>query len=225
MLDAGQVICHYDVHGGRPELVFTAKITPSEIRELLPLASHPVPHSILRYFLEGLVNIVAEDRGTDALVFSRTERFLQLPKHAPGGAIYQSGVEVPDWLGLAMMRAVSEKAVAEAIGFPVVPSADGWIYPRIGYQTVGVKPLHSSNDLVSFPTITDFQDDIIVVTFPTAATQTAHLIGWLDIETFRREHGRQQRDGSQCCVFRQEKLFPMASLIELAKTTPHLRAQ
>lgn len=225
MLDAGQVICSYESVDGVAELMFSAKVTPAEIRELLPLVTHPVPYSTLRFFLEGMLNVAAEDEGSDALAFVNSEQFLRLPEHELGNGIYRSGVEDPAWLEAAIRRSVSEIAVAEAIGFPVSPTADGWIYPRIGHRSIGVMAIDKPGDPVSFPAIEDFRDDIVVVAHPVAETETVHLVGWLDLESFRKEQTRQQKGGAMCCVVTQDKLFPMSSLIELAGSTPAFRAQ
>jgi hypothetical protein len=129
LLDAGRIVCKYDDRRGRSEIVFAADVTPADIRKLLPLVTHPVPYSILRFFLEGMVYIANESTKADALMFRNTEEFLALPHDTPSDEILRSGVEHPEEMAAAMMCSLSEMAVAKAIGFPVAPAADGWIHP------------------------------------------------------------------------------------------------
>jgi hypothetical protein len=225
MLDAGQIVCENESRGAATETVLAAKVTPADIRALLPLVTHPATYATFRFFLEGMINILAADQGDDSLQFCNTQQFLETPEAGLRGAIHRSGVEDPEWVGLAMMRAVSEVAVAEAIGFPVKPSADGWIYPHIGHQTIGVKPVMKFDEPLTYLSVEDFVDEIAVLTHPDLATGKAHLIGWIDRETFKNQHSVERRAGSFCCVLPQEKLFPLATLIELAKKTPLVPVQ
>ena len=106
---------------------------------------------MLRLFLEGMVYIVNEGADADALMFRNTEQFVALPNDASSDEIYRSGVEHPEEMAAAMMRYASEVAVAEAIGFPVAPAADGWIYSRIGDKTIGVMPIPTFDDRSASP--------------------------------------------------------------------------
>jgi hypothetical protein len=78
---------------------------------------------------------------------------------------------------------------------------------------------------MSLPSINSFVEDIVVVTFPDIATRMTRLIGWTDMETFREQNRREERDGATSFVLAQDKLFPMEALIELARKTPVLRVQ
>jgi hypothetical protein len=225
MLDAGQIVCKNESRGAAMETVLAAKVTPAEIRELLPLARHPANYATLRFFLEGMIRIAVDDRPDGRLKFSNTQHFLETPYTALGGAIHRSGIEDPEWVGLAMMRAVSESAVAKAIGFPVKPSPEGWIHPHIGRQTIGVNPVMKFDEPLTYLSVEDFVDDIAVLTHPDLTTGKVHLIGWIDRETFKNQHSVERRAGFFSCVLPQEKLFPMAALIELANKAPLVRVQ
>jgi hypothetical protein len=224
MLDAGQITCKQEHRHGTAEIMLAAKVTPDQIRELQSLVTHPATYGTLRYFLEGAIDIVTKETRRDTLLFSATEQFLQHPKSNPGD-VCASGVEQPEWVGYAVMRAYSENALAEAIGFPLRPTADGWIHPRIGPLTLDVFPVVTSDAPLTCLDIESFVADIVVVTFPVPAPRKVHLLGWTDRDTFRSEHTRERRNGAFCCVMAQEKLFPMATLIKLARRSPLLRVE
>src|ERR1700680_3023962 len=52
MLDAGQIVYEPVRQDDGFELVFAPRVTPGEIRELLPQVRHPLTQALLRFFLE-----------------------------------------------------------------------------------------------------------------------------------------------------------------------------
>lgn len=118
MLDAGQIICEWVRRNGKHELVLAARVTPDEIRDLLPLAKHPVPYGLLRFFLERMIYICRLEGNETEVEFCNSEDLLHNPDSHLGRSVYRSGVPDPAEQEDGAKRAAAEVAVLAYLGAP-----------------------------------------------------------------------------------------------------------
>jgi hypothetical protein len=219
MLDGGKIDFEAVRRGKKQEKVFAAKVTPHNIARLLPLVTHPSTYPMFRFFLEGLLYIRAVRCDEKQVKFGSSDALLNLSERSLGQGVYKSGVaDPPSFIG-AMERAVSERAVAEALGCSSAPTNDGWLRLYIGDQSVGVEPVVSSQAPLTYRSLEDVKNDIVVVTYPDAATATVHVLGWTDRGAIAR-HRRKKKNGGVNHVLLPSKLFEFQELVALAERTP-----
>lgn len=209
MLDAGQIECA-PIRRRSREFAFRARVTPDEVRKLLPLAGHPLAQALLRFFLERCMAI-PRLTGTED----------KLPLLAVPGADFDhfpSGVEDPPHLGEAAKQWTAEEEVVEYLNVPFVRTVNGWIDLAIAERSVEIRWIREEDELLSYATIDDFKKDVVIVTVPKTPDEPVGLLGWIDRERFLRLHRTVKCSGdARACVFDLSKLLSMAVLKEAAR--------
>lgn len=203
MLDAGQIEC--EPFGQRStEILMAARVIPAEIRELLPLAHHPVTQALLRCFVERHIAIPRLMGVEHKLPFQKM----------PGAefGVFASGVEDPPELGDACRQWAAEKEVVQYLGVPYVQDAGGWADLSLARRSIQIRCVGQGDEQFSYPTIEDFKKDLVIVALPTTPDEPVGLIGWIDRAQFVRLHRTVNRGDERCCVLKLADLLPMAVL-------------
>jgi hypothetical protein len=207
MLDAGQIECEPLLQGST-EIFIGVRVTPIQIRELLPLARHPIAQALLRFFLEGHLSIPRLTGAEDKLPFQRM----------PGADfdVFPSGVQRPPELDEPAKQFHAELEVVEYLGVPFRRDVDGWADLYVAGRSVEIRCVGKGDEWLSYPTIEDFKKDVVIAALPTTPDDIA-LLGWVDREQFLRLRRTVNRAGMPSCVFDLTDLLPMDALRRAAR--------
>jgi hypothetical protein len=208
MLDAGQIEWAPLRQGSR-EVVIGAHVTPDEIRELLPLARHPLAQALVRCFLERHI-VVPQLTGTEhKLPFEGMPDvdFFEFP----------SGVPNPPGLDESAKQWAAELEAVEYLGAPLLLTPNGWVDLYVVGWSVEIRCVSEGDALLSYPTIEDFKKDIVIVALPKSPDDPVGLLGWVDRKRFLRLRRIACCGDTHSCVFNLTDLLPMAVLNDSAR--------